>query len=75
MLCALRFVACGVHKHVRTAKSHVRFTPESGHPGLRFECPLNANSELSGAPSDESVALLIYVIAAIALRAFHLEAE
>jgi hypothetical protein len=39
-----------------------------------LDCPLSANSGLL-APTDESVALLIYVIAAVALRAFHLEAE
>ena len=43
--------ALGHKRTCRTAKSHVRFTPESGHVQCTSGCPLCANSGHSTEPS------------------------
>ena len=47
-----KHVRFGSLANIRTAKSHVRFTPESGHVRCNEGCPLWANSGHGGVPSD-----------------------
>ena len=48
--------ALGQNADIRAAKSHVRFTPNSGHVRCKERCPLCANSGHSGIHSITSSA-------------------